>query len=224
MEFCYLPFYRDSIFDFFNESVSFLPSTLSKPYLLTYTASLQIVFFTNLPTLLHLTAPGCMAWAWSEAIIGYCIFLSVDILLIMRRMHPQSVNFCLSWYVIVHAFYGRPKGLLISLCVLFVAMHGAAFLCLGIVLSKFVVIANPFPPEINVATCFSIKIPKLSPNYWYVEYPPSFSITESKIYKSITKDIRPYIWQPSFLPPHWHVHTQTVCHGDERWPPTEGVC
>ncbi|KAF8515849.1 hypothetical protein BU17DRAFT_67771 [Hysterangium stoloniferum] len=95
---------------------------------------------------------GCLVWAWLESIIGYLIFLGVEMLLVIR----------------LHALYGRPKGFLVALCALFVAMHGAAFIFLGIELSQMVLIPTPsdIPSKFLRVPCLGIKIPKLFPYYW----------------------------------------------------------
>ncbi|KAF8522876.1 hypothetical protein BU17DRAFT_64078 [Hysterangium stoloniferum] len=66
----------------------------------------------------------------------------------------------------LYAFYGEPKALLIALCTLFVAVHGAAFIFLGIVLSEFEIIQSPFPVEITLVPCGSTGVPKLFPDHW----------------------------------------------------------
>ncbi|KAF8522880.1 hypothetical protein BU17DRAFT_64082 [Hysterangium stoloniferum] len=88
----------------------------------------------------------------------YCLTFgdeaSVEMLLIIR----------------LHAFYGRPKVFLLALCVLFVAMHGAALVFLGVELSQIVLMPPPsdIPSKYLRIACMGVKIPRLFSYYWIV--------------------------------------------------------
>ncbi|KAF8522593.1 hypothetical protein BU17DRAFT_64286 [Hysterangium stoloniferum] len=111
----------------------------------------QLLFHTSLAAHILLTAAGCVVWIWFKAIIGYSIFLGVELLLVMR----------------LYALYGRPKGLLIALYILFFAIHGAAFVFMVILLSQWVLkpIPSSVPSNFRNIPCFTVKIPKVFPYY-----------------------------------------------------------
>ncbi|KAF8529688.1 hypothetical protein BU17DRAFT_79759 [Hysterangium stoloniferum] len=113
---------------------------------------MQLLFHTSLATHILLTAAGCAVWIWFKTIIGYSVFLGVELLLVMR----------------LYALYGRPKGLLIALYILFFAINGAAFVFMVILLSQWVLkpIPSSVPSNLRNIPCFTVKIPKVFPYYW----------------------------------------------------------
>ncbi|KAF8512366.1 hypothetical protein BU17DRAFT_69253 [Hysterangium stoloniferum] len=68
----------------------------------------------------------------------------------------------------LYAFYGRPKGLLIALCVLFFAINGAAVVIMVILLSQFVLkpIPSSVPSKFRNVACFVVNVPTEFPYYW----------------------------------------------------------
>ncbi|KAF8528541.1 hypothetical protein BU17DRAFT_61198 [Hysterangium stoloniferum] len=113
--------------------------------------NMQLLFHTSLAAHILLTAAGCVVWIWLQTIIGYCIFLGVELLLVMR----------------LYAFYGRPKGLLIALYILFFAIHGAAFVFMVILLSQWMLkpIPSSVPSKFRNVPCFTVKVPKVYAYY-----------------------------------------------------------
>ncbi|KAF8524831.1 hypothetical protein BU17DRAFT_63007 [Hysterangium stoloniferum] len=116
--------------------------------------NLQLLFHTSLATHILLTAAGCVVFIWVQTIIAYSIFLGVELLLVIR----------------LHAFYGRPKGLLIALYILFFVINGAGFLFMAILLAQWVVkpIPSTVPSKFRNVPCFVVKIPKVFPYYWWI--------------------------------------------------------
>ncbi|KAF8524824.1 hypothetical protein BU17DRAFT_63000 [Hysterangium stoloniferum] len=114
--------------------------------------NMQLQFHTSLATHMLLTAAGCAVWIWIQNIIGYFVFLGVELLLVVR----------------LYALYGRPKGLLIALYILFFAIHGAGFVFMMIQLSRWVFerIPSSIPSKFRNAPCFAVSVPKASPYYW----------------------------------------------------------
>ncbi|KAF8522883.1 hypothetical protein BU17DRAFT_86410 [Hysterangium stoloniferum] len=122
-------------------------------------------------------APVELVWKAKWRFVSYVFILIRYLSLVMRFMqimfyaglfdvlHPNPVEMLL--ILRVYAFYGEPKNLLIALYVLFVAMHGTALVYLAVILSKFIIIPNPFFLEISTGTvCISTKIPKQFPDHW----------------------------------------------------------
>ncbi|KAF8587010.1 hypothetical protein K439DRAFT_1631137 [Ramaria rubella] len=110
----------------------------------------ELLIYTNVSGLLHLSTGICTAWVYFEAIAGYLVFLAVEILLVMR----------------IYAFYGKGKRVLVFMLILLALEHAACITLLVLGLPNFDITPSPFPSNIHVGACIVVKLTALFPNYW----------------------------------------------------------
>ncbi|KIJ53800.1 hypothetical protein M422DRAFT_242063 [Sphaerobolus stellatus SS14] len=115
---------------------------------------IAIAFYTDAGRLMTLGGGGCMVWAWAEAVTGHTIYVSVEILLIMR----------------IYAFYERKRSILLGLWALWIVEHGLQLGILFYALPRFNIIGNPMPSNryILPPACIILSTPSIFKSYWQV--------------------------------------------------------
>ncbi|KAF8578431.1 hypothetical protein K439DRAFT_1529160 [Ramaria rubella] len=118
-------------------------------YLTFFIRIIHLIFCTNVFGMVHISASGCLLWQWFQLITGQLLFLSVEILLIMRTF----------------AFYGRNRPLLAALAFLLVGELAAMLALISITLPTSQIKANPLS-DIHAGPCIGVYIVPTYSSLW----------------------------------------------------------